>query len=104
MYPRNYVISSNSNPVYRNQTYSNDDRFFLTPFLFGGLAGTALGYGIANNNQMNNNGCCCGNCMQPYPVAVPIYQMPYNQSTYQSQTTNYPSNFSNFNNNNNNFY
>ena len=31
-----------------------DDRFLFTPFLVGGLAGTALGLGIANNNQINN--------------------------------------------------
>ena len=31
-----------------------DDRFIFTPFLVGGLAGTALGLGIANNNQINN--------------------------------------------------
>ena len=32
-----------------------EDRFLFTPFLVGGLAGTALGLGIANNNQINNN-------------------------------------------------
>ena len=37
-------------------TYMNpeEDRFLLAPFLLGGLAGTALGYGISNNNQNNN--------------------------------------------------
>ena len=30
---------------------NDDDRFFFAPFLVGGLAGTALGMGIANNNQ-----------------------------------------------------
>ena len=44
-----------------------DDRFFFAPFLIGGLAGTALGYGIANNNQINN-----GSYYQPYPV-YPVY-------------------------------
>ena len=46
----------------------NDERFFLAPFLVGGLAGTALGYGIANNNQMNNSGYY----YPPYPV-YPVY-------------------------------
>ena len=46
---------------------SEDDRFFFAPFLVGGLAGTALGLGIANNNQMNNN-----SYYQPYPM-YPIY-------------------------------
>ena len=52
---------------------SDDERFFLAPFLVGGLAGTALGYGIANNNQMNN-----GSYYPPYPVypVYPVYQ-PY---------------------------
>ena len=29
------------------------------PFVVGGLAGTALGYGIANKNQINNPRPCC---------------------------------------------
>lgn len=81
MYPYKYVSSG---PVYRtssnmgtisssspyNTTYgSNDDRFFLAPFVVGGLAGTALGYGIANNNQLNRP--CCG--YYPYPMAMPYY-------------------------------
>lgn len=37
-YPNNY------------NNYNNGDRIFWAPFLVGGLAGTALGYGIANNN------------------------------------------------------
>lgn len=54
---------------YMNQ--GEDDRFFLAPFLVGGLAGTALGYGIANNNQMNNGGY--------YPPMYPVYPVyqPY---------------------------
>jgi hypothetical protein len=59
---------------------SNEDRFFFAPFLVGGLAGTALGYGIANNNQINNkNGYY-------YPV-YPIYQAYPVYPTYSS--TNY---------------
>lgn len=101
MYPYNYIIPNNTNTMYRNsQGYSQDDRFFLAPFLVGGLAGTALGYGIANNNQMNNGQCCCGNCFYPYPMPTPVYQVPYSQSTYSSQYTNYPNTFSNFGNNN----
>ena len=36
-------------------SYGNaeEDRFLLAPFLLGGIAGTALGYGISNNNQGN---------------------------------------------------
>ena len=58
----NYPIM-NDNSTY----YSDDERFFLAPFLFGGLAGTALGYGIANNNQINN-----GQMMYPIPM-YPVY-------------------------------
>ena len=49
-YPMNYNYNygSNSNPY-----PSDGDRFLWAPFLVGGLAGTALGYGIANN-QMSN--------------------------------------------------
>ena len=38
---------------YPNNTtyYNEDDRFLLAPFLLGGLAGGALGYGIATNNK-----------------------------------------------------
>lgn len=81
MYPYKYIIPNNSSNMYRNtgslqytkgQNMQGDDRFFLTPFLVGGLAGTALGYGIANNNQINRPQCC-----QFYPVyypqQVPIY-------------------------------
>ena len=61
----------------------NDERFFWAPCVVGGLAGTALGYGIANNNQMNN---------QPMAYYIPPYQ-PYQQyqqypiyPTYSSST------------------
>ena len=56
MYPyRNNSYNMNSNSSnYQNYVYSNDgERFFWAPFVVGGLAGTALGYGIANNNQIN---------------------------------------------------
>jgi hypothetical protein len=87
MYPYNYIIPNNSNGMYRNtndlqgKIYSydmyhdtNDDRFLLAPLVVGGLAGTALGFGIANNNQLNNKVPCCGWQMmpmyysQPYPI------------------------------------
>ena len=50
--------------------YSNpeDDRFLLAPFILGGIAGTALGYGISNSNNQNNY----------YPM-YPIYPIPYQQ-------------------------
>lgn len=52
---------------------ADGERFFLAPFLVGGLAGTALGYGIANNNR------------PPYPMYPPmIYPTPY-----PVYTTNY---------------
>jgi hypothetical protein len=67
---------------YNYNQYSNDDeRFFLAPFVVGGLAGTALGYGIANNNQINNNQ------MGGYYPVYPIYQAYPIYPTYSS--TNY---------------
>lgn len=50
------------------------ERFFFAPFVLGGLAGTALGYGIANNNR------------PPYPVYYPPMMM---QQPYPMYTTNY---------------
>lgn len=103
MYPHNNIISNNSGYMYRNDannmsyetynyptTFDNDDRFFfapfLGPFLVGGLAGTALGYGIANNNQLNNQHCCQGQGPMYYPVPTPVY---YNQPYPPTYTTNY---------------
>ena len=45
MYSYRNIIPNNYQSMYRNnQTlYNNGDRFFLTPFLVGGIAGTALG-------------------------------------------------------------
>lgn len=67
------------NDALYNQTVSNgmipnsnnDERFFWAPFVVGGLAGTALGYGIANNNQINNHPPMY--YPMPYP---PMYPMP----------------------------
>lgn len=73
MYP--YCNGNNCNirnnemmpPTMNNQ---NDERFFFAPFLVGGLAGTALGYGLANNNQLNSGGYY-PMYYQPYPVYYP---------------------------------
>ena len=89
MYPHSYIIPNNSNSMYRNASglqsssypYSSyqstdDDRFLWAPFVVGGLAGTALGFGIANNNQLNNGNYgrpCCG--WQPMPM--PYYPQQY---------------------------
>ena len=79
MYPSRYIIPNNSSTMYRNtsglhsnsyvySSYPNseDERFLLAPLVVGGLAGTALGFGIANNNQLNNRPPCCGWQMMPY--------------------------------------
>lgn len=101
MYSSSYSMPSNSNIMYKSgssyqtpsyttyATNSNDDRFFgpfVAPFLFGGLAGTALGYGIANNNQINRP--CCPNAVY-YPF--PMYQQ--SASMYQQSS---PMNTNNF--------
>ena len=64
MYNQNQYMNNYNDQYMMN---GEDDRFFFAPFLIGGLAGTALGYGIANNNQINN-----GSYYQPYPV-YPVY-------------------------------
>ncbi len=75
MYQSHYMAPNNANYMYRESgnmymdpTSTNDDRFIL-PFIVGGVAGTALGYGIANNNQN-------GQVFYPYPPA-PYYYPPY---------------------------
>ena len=84
-----YTNYSNVREIPNTTTYygSSDDRFFLAPFLMGGLAGTALGYGIANNNQMTN---------QPY-YPVPMYPI------YYSSYPTYPT-MSTYSNSNNYYY
>ena len=80
MYSRNYIIPNNSSYMYRNGQ-NNGDRFFLAPFIAGGLAGTALGFGIANNNQINRP--CCG---MPLIYVQPV---PYNlYPQYNSYNSN----------------
>ena len=77
MYPYNDI--RNNNMMIRNQGIG-DERFFWAPFVVGGLAGTALGYGIANNNQINNQGY--------YYYPQPMYY-PYPTYVYPSQNTYY---------------
>lgn len=79
MYP--YMRNDNMYNYPQNMDYNqmNDERFFWAPFVVGGLAGTALGFGIANNNQMNGN--------QGYYYA-PMYY-PYPTYVYPSQNTYY---------------
>ena len=78
MYPRTYIIPNNSQSMYKNMNHNNSgDRVFLAPFLFGGLAGTALGFGIANNNQINRP------IYVPYPPYRPMpYYNHYGFNTY----------------------
>lgn len=71
----NYSMNNGTNP---SMYYEGEDRFFIAPFLLGGLAGTALGYGIANN-QMNNNSY--------YTPMVPVYYSypyPYPYPSYSN--------------------
>ena len=62
----NYTVKGNYYPT----SYEEDERFFLAPFLIGGLAGTALGYGIANHNQINQSSYV------PYPMMPTYYSYP----------------------------
>ena len=86
MYSNQYDFNSYQYPM-----EYQDDRFLFTPFLVGGLAGTALGLGIANNNQINNPPYI------PYPnyQFVPVYQpIPYctncpNQPNYSTSNNYY---------------
>ena len=68
--------------AYPTTYYEGEDRFFLAPFLIGGLAGTALGYGIANNNQMNHS------YYPAYPMTPIYYNYPY-PYPYSSYSNNY---------------
>ena len=91
MYSNNYGMPTYETRVYEGVPYTtmptgitttgipaegvgaDGERFFLAPFLVGGLAGTALGYGIANNNR------------PPYPMYPPMYY----PTPYPVYTTNY---------------
>lgn len=91
--PNNLYRQDVTNMDFQNMQNMNpqDERFFWAPFVVGGLAGTALGYGIANNNQINhggnynNMGGCCG---------APVYFIP--QPQMQPFPTMYSSNSNNF--------
>ena len=70
----NYNPNNSSRKVYRNMpsyrsnqvNYPNEQRGLFFPFVVGGLAGTALGYGIANNNYNR----------------PPVYYQPYYYQPY----------------------
>lgn len=66
---------SNGYPEY------SEDRFLIAPFLLGGVAGTALGYGIASN-QGNQ-----GNTYYPVYPMMPYYPTYYAGSTYSTYPT-----------------
>ena len=85
MYSYNNIIPNNYQSMYRNnQTlYNNGDRFFLTPFLVGGIAGTALGYGLANNNQQNNFGGYYPQPIYPMPIPYPCCGNNYHNNFYR---------------------
>lgn len=85
MYSYRNIISNNYQSMYRNnQTlYNNGDRFFLTPFLVGGIAGTALGYGLANNNQQNNFGGYYPQPIYPMPIPYPCCGNNYHNNFYR---------------------
>lgn len=70
----NYYPYNSSRNAYRNMpsyrgnqvNYPNEQRGLFFPFVVGGLAGTALGYGIANNNYNR----------------PPVYYQPYYYQPY----------------------
>ena len=70
----NYYPYNSSRNVYRNMpsyrgnqvNYPNEQRGLFFPFVVGGLAGTALGYGIDNNNYNR----------------PPVYYQPYYYQPY----------------------
>lgn len=69
---------------YPNNTvyYNEDDRFLLAPFLLGGLAGGALGYGIANNNKQQYYPMYPVYPMYPTYYTYPIYPTYSNSNNY----------------------
>lgn len=73
----NYPMTKNGSTY-----YPDEERFFWAPFVVGGLAGTALGYGIANNQQMNQQPY-----YYPYPMTPVYYYPPY--STISSHNNYY---------------
>ena len=90
MYPYDYNTLRGNNGNYPVTYTEDDERFFWAPFVVGGLAGTALGYGIANNNQLNNgnggnNGmpCCSGYYYYPVPQGN-YYPNPYGFNNFNN--------------------
>lgn len=81
-YKTNDIGKNYYDNYYDNYNYSDDERFFWAPFVVGGLAGTALGFGIANNNQINHQ------TYYPYPPMGPVYSYPV-YPTYSSNTYYY---------------
>lgn len=81
MYQSKYIVPNNKQVSYQNlNNYHQDERFlpFLGPFIVGGVAGTALGYGLANNNQINKQPCCGQPVYYyPYPPQYPMYNQNY---------------------------
>ncbi len=56
--------------------YNNNNRGFFIPFAIGGLAGTALGYGLSNNNYNKYNYPMYYPYPRPYMYG-PVYRPPY---------------------------
>ena len=82
-YPDYNTLSRNSRVNSQVYPEAQDERFFWAPFVVGGLAGTALGYGIANNNQINPKGGCCMQPVYYYPVGQQIpAPYSYNNNFY----------------------
>lgn len=85
MYQSRYIVPNNRQFMYPNSTSNNQDERFLAPFLLGGIAGTAIGYGFGNNNNNYRPVCPGPYCMGPvYPVPYNNYQYvpSYNQNFY----------------------
>ncbi len=73
MYQSKYIIPKQRQVMYQNYPNNTQNDRFLAPFLIGGIAGTALGYGISNNNYNR----------PPYYVPYQPYQyVPYNNNYY----------------------
>ena len=80
MFNQNQYINNYNDQYMMN---GEDDRFFFAPFFIGGLAGTALGYGIANNNQQNNFGGYYPQPIYPMPIPYPCCGNNYHNNFYR---------------------
>lgn len=67
MYQSNNIIPNNGQVMYQNHPHPQNGDRFLAPFLVGGIAGTALGYGIGVNHNYGGGGSGYG---------APIYYVP----------------------------